>query len=100
MSNLFPAVSARRVMGAGNSGTDDETRFRSTIEALDKLGLRSLCALPLSTAHHQLGSLVFASQTADAYSPEEVQFLSIVVGRSRWRSTTLGRRSDWNSFWI
>jgi len=42
--------------------TSEETRFRTTIEALNKLGLRSLCALPLSTAHRQLGSLVFISQ--------------------------------------
>src|SRR5580700_10373906 len=28
-----------------------ETRFRTTIEELNKVGLRSLCALPLSTAH-------------------------------------------------
>jgi formate hydrogenlyase transcriptional activator len=60
---------------------DEETRFRTTIEALNKLGLRSVCALPLSTAHRQLGSLVFASQIADAYSPEEVQFLSLVAGQ-------------------
>jgi formate hydrogenlyase transcriptional activator len=60
---------------------DHETRFRTTIEALKKLGLRSLCALPLSTAHRQLGSLVFASQIADAYSPEEVRFLSLVAGQ-------------------
>jgi formate hydrogenlyase transcriptional activator len=59
----------------------EETRFRTTIEALDKLGLRSLCALPLSTAHRQLGSLVFASQIADAYSPEEVRFLSLVASQ-------------------
>ena len=58
-----------------------ETRFRTTIEALNKLGLRSLCALPLSTAHSRLGSLVFASQIADAYSPEEVRFLSLVAGQ-------------------
>jgi formate hydrogenlyase transcriptional activator len=60
---------------------DEETRFRSTIEALDKLGLRSLCAVPLSTAHSQLGSLVFSSQFADAYSPEDVRFLSLVAGQ-------------------
>ena len=59
----------------------EKTRFRTTIEALNKLGLRSLCALPLSTAHSRLGSLVFASQIADAYSPEEVRFLSLVVGQ-------------------
>src|SRR6202043_2054161 len=28
---------------------DGETRFRTTIEALNEVGLRSLCALPLST---------------------------------------------------
>ena len=61
--------------------TNGETRFRRTIENLNKLGLRSLCALPLSTAHQQLGSLVFASQIADAYSPEEVRFLSLVAGQ-------------------
>jgi len=60
---------------------DQETRFRSTIEVLNKKGLRSLCALPLSTAHRQLGSLVFVSQIADAYSPEEVRFLSLVAGQ-------------------
>jgi formate hydrogenlyase transcriptional activator len=58
-----------------------ETRFRTTIEALHKLGLRSLCAVPLSTAHSQLGSLVFGSQFADAYSPEEVRFLSLVAAQ-------------------
>ena len=58
-----------------------ETRFRATIEALNKLGLRSLCALPLSTAHRQLGSLVFASQIPDAYSPEEVRFLSLAANQ-------------------
>ena len=60
---------------------DQETRFRTSIEALNKLGLRSLCALPLSTAHSRLGSLVFASQIADAYPPEEVRFLSLVAGQ-------------------
>jgi formate hydrogenlyase transcriptional activator len=60
---------------------DQETRFRSTIEGLRRLGLRSLCAVPLSTAHSQLGSLVFGSQFADAYSPEEVRFLSLVAAQ-------------------
>jgi formate hydrogenlyase transcriptional activator len=59
----------------------EETRFPSTIELLSKKGLRSLCALPLSTAHRQLGSLVFVSQIADAYSAEEVRFLSLVAAQ-------------------
>jgi formate hydrogenlyase transcriptional activator len=60
---------------------NEETRFRTTIEALQKKGLRSLCAFPLSTAHSRLGSLVFASQITDAYSAEEVRFLSLVTGQ-------------------
>jgi formate hydrogenlyase transcriptional activator len=60
---------------------NEETRFCTTIEALQKKGLRSLCAFPLSTVHRQLGSLVFASQIADAYSPEEVRFLSLVASQ-------------------
>ena len=59
----------------------EETRFRTTIEALHKLGLRSLCAVPLSTAHSQLGSLVFGSQFDDAYSSEVVRFLSLVAAQ-------------------
>jgi formate hydrogenlyase transcriptional activator len=35
----------------------------------------------LSTAHSRLGSLIFSSQIADAYSPEEVRFLSLVAGQ-------------------
>ncbi len=58
-----------------------DTRFPKTIEALNNLRLRSLCAFPLSTAHQRLGSLVFASQIADAYSSEEVRFLSLVAGQ-------------------
>ncbi len=61
--------------------SNEETRFPATIELLNKNGLRSLCALPLSTAHSRLGSLIFASQIADAYSPEEVRFLSLVAGQ-------------------
>src|SRR5690242_11235809 len=33
---------------------EEETRFPATIERLKQAGLRSLCALPLSTAHRQL----------------------------------------------
>ncbi len=59
--------------------SEAETRYRTTIERLRILGLRSLCAVPLSTAHQQLGSLVFSSQIADAYPPDEVKFLSLVA---------------------
>jgi len=56
-----------------------ETRFPHSVAALKKIGLQSACALPLSTAHRRLGSLVIASQKPNAYSGEEVRFLSLVA---------------------
>ena len=58
-----------------------ETSFPLVIERISKLGLRSLCSLPLSTAHRKLGSLVFASHLDDAYSTEDQQFLSVVANQ-------------------
>ncbi len=58
-----------------------ETRFPFTVEQLRKNGLQSACALPLSTAHRRLGSLVIASQKLGAYSAEEVEFLTLVAGQ-------------------
>jgi formate hydrogenlyase transcriptional activator len=42
-------------------------------------GIRSLCALPLKTAHRRLGCFGVGSTQLDAYSEEEVQFLSLVA---------------------
>jgi formate hydrogenlyase transcriptional activator len=61
--------------------TDGETRFPCVTERLVKIGIHSLCAVPLSTAHRQLGSLVFASHLEDAYSAEDQQFLSLVASQ-------------------
>ena len=58
-----------------------ETRFSHTVKHLKRAGLQSACALPLTTAHRRLGSLVVASQRLNAYSEEEVRFLSLVVGQ-------------------
>ena len=60
---------------------DRQTRFPLLAERFSKLGLRSLCALPLSTAHRKLGSLVFASHLDDAYSHQDQQFLSVVANQ-------------------
>jgi formate hydrogenlyase transcriptional activator len=57
------------------------TSFPLVVERFSKLGLRSLCALPLSTAHRKLGSLVFTSHLDDAYSHEDQQFLSVVANQ-------------------
>ncbi len=58
-----------------------ETRFSFTVEQLRRNGLQSACALPLSTAHRRLGSLVIASQKLDAYSEDEVEFLALVANQ-------------------
>jgi formate hydrogenlyase transcriptional activator len=58
-----------------------ETRFPKTIQRLRALGVRSLCALPLSTTHRQIGSLIVASRLVGAYSADEVSFLSLAAGQ-------------------
>jgi formate hydrogenlyase transcriptional activator len=60
---------------------DGGTRFPRSVSWLAKIGLRSLYALPLSTAHRQLGSLTFTSHLDDAYSTEDQRFLSLVADK-------------------
>jgi formate hydrogenlyase transcriptional activator len=67
-----------------------EPLFRSTIEmehryarlqtVLERLSIRSICALPLTTAHGKLGAITFGSKQVDTYTPNEVQFMSEVAG--------------------
>src|SRR6202163_1021008 len=62
---------------------DKETRFPAVTAMLGNRGVRSVCALPLTTVHRRLGGLAFGSLEADAYSREEVGFLSLVkIGRA------------------
>jgi formate hydrogenlyase transcriptional activator len=58
---------------------DRETRLPRMMERLREYGIQSVCALPLSTAHRRLGSLLIASELPNAYSAEEVRFLSLVA---------------------
>jgi formate hydrogenlyase transcriptional activator len=48
-------------------------------EILKKYGIHSVCTLPLTTAHSKVGTLTFASKTANIYTAEEVHFLSVVA---------------------
>ena len=47
---------------------------------LKRLYVRSICALPLTTAHRKLGAITFGSRQFDTYSSEEVRFVSEVAG--------------------
>src|SRR5258706_97925 len=60
---------------------DAETRFPAVAEMLKSRGVRSVCALPLTTVHRRLGGLAVGSIEADAYSREEVSFLSLVANQ-------------------
>ncbi|HZS54718.1 MAG TPA: sigma 54-interacting transcriptional regulator [Bryobacteraceae bacterium] len=63
------------------SNVQQERRFNLTIRCLLESGLNSVCAVPLSTAHRRLGSLAIASRRRNAYSDEDVRFLSLVAGQ-------------------
>ena len=60
---------------------EPQARFRVVIDHFRKIGIRSVCALPLSTAHRRLGCLIFTSRTADAYTGEDQRFLSLVANQ-------------------
>jgi formate hydrogenlyase transcriptional activator len=60
---------------------DAETRFPAVTAMLGNRGVRSVCVLPLTTVHRRLGGLAFGSLEADAYSTEEVGFLSLVANQ-------------------
>src|SRR6266849_4121473 len=60
---------------------DAETRFPAVAEMLKNRGVRSVCVLPLTTVHRRLGGLAFGRLEADAYSGEEVGFLSLVANQ-------------------
>src|SRR6266853_5414177 len=46
---------------------------------LKNRGVRSVCALPLTTVHRRIGGLAVGSIEPDAYNKEEVSFLSLVA---------------------
>src|SRR6266478_627232 len=60
---------------------DAETRFPAVAKMLKNSGVRSVCALPLTTVHRRLGGVAFGSTATDAYSKEEVSFLSLVANQ-------------------
>src|SRR5712671_3437577 len=60
---------------------DAETRFPAVAAMLKNSGVRSVCVLPLTTVHRRLGGLAVGSLDADAYSSDEVSFLSLVANQ-------------------
>ena len=58
---------------------EPDPRFPVKSMFMREAGLQSLCAVPLTTAHRRLGSLIIASVQPGAYTPEEVRFFSLVA---------------------
>ncbi len=61
--------------------TERETRFPRMMEQLRGYCVQSACVLPLTTAHRRLGCLIVGSGQPDAYSDEEVHFLSLIANQ-------------------
>jgi formate hydrogenlyase transcriptional activator len=58
---------------------EGETRFPESVAILRQAGLHSVCALPLTTAHRRLGSVLIASTRRNAYSEDQVRFCALVA---------------------
>src|SRR3984957_3709783 len=60
--------------------TDEmESRYSRLQAILKSLNIRSICALPLTTAHRRLGAITFGSKQADTYSSDDIRFVSQVA---------------------
>jgi len=60
--------------------TDEmEPRYGRLQAILKRLNIRSICALPLTTAHRRLGAITFCSKQIDAYSQNDIRFVSQVT---------------------
>lgn len=59
----------------------EDGRFPRAMEVLKTNGIRSLCALPLTTVRRQLGTLAMGSRDLDAYRNEEISYLSLVANQ-------------------
>ncbi len=59
----------------------NEERFPGMMGFLRERGIESVCVLPLTTVHRRIGSMGIASKRVDAYSQDEVRFLTLVAGQ-------------------
>jgi PAS domain S-box-containing protein len=61
------------------SSRDDEKRFPQMMQLHRQFGVQSSCVLPLTTAYRRLGSLGFGARHPNAYSTDEIRYLSLVA---------------------
>jgi formate hydrogenlyase transcriptional activator len=63
------------------SNLENETRFPTVTALLRKQGMRSFCAVPLTTAQRRLGALGFGSLDESAYDEADLDFLHQVAAQ-------------------
>jgi formate hydrogenlyase transcriptional activator len=56
-----------------------ETKLHRKIKELAQDGIQSLCAFPLTCVHHRMGCFLIGNKQKDAYSEDEIRFLSVVT---------------------
>jgi formate hydrogenlyase transcriptional activator len=64
------------VLRSGDEMEQCHGRLRAILHGFH---VRSICALPLTTAHRKLGAIIFGSRQLDTYSPNDIGFVSQVV---------------------
>src|SRR5271157_856495 len=58
---------------------ESEARFPAVMRVLHESGVQSYCVLPLFTERRRLGGLVFGSTEKNAYSEDEIEFMTRVA---------------------
>src|SRR5262245_16385029 len=61
---------------------DRESRYRRILDILRREGMRSHCALPLTSPLRRLGGISFTSSVPDAFGATDVEFLQQLAGQN------------------
>jgi len=61
------------------SSPETESRFPRMMKLYRDVGFQSACILPLTTAYRRLGSLAFGARHPNAYSSDEMRYLTLVA---------------------
>jgi formate hydrogenlyase transcriptional activator len=57
----------------------EEIRFSTVKKSIKECALKSVCAVPLTTAHCKVGAILIGSAESNKYSQEYAQFFSVVA---------------------
>ena len=75
---IFPLIYGHRRRLVFSS-SDQEMRFPEVIKSFRESGNQALCVLPLNTTLHRLGAICFGSEDKNAFSEDDLCFLSLIA---------------------